>query len=140
MKQLFSKGRHLRFRVKNESLKKIADLESKFPVIGLTIRRLTVPDSTARPSASELLATTFCPHYSNGNNVNNSSSNGCTNKVCPRSDDDAVARLEDENRMLKEKIKLNETQISLQLEVIDQQRAKIEMLEKLISSKLFGIN
>jgi hypothetical protein len=118
------------------------DLESKFPVIGSTIRRLTVPDSSARPSASNLLATTFCPHYTNGSNGcnGNNCNNVSTDEACPRPDDDALARLEDENRMLKEKIKLKDSQLSLQLEVIDQQRATIEMLEKMISSKIFGIN
>jgi hypothetical protein len=57
-----------------------------------------------------LLATTFCPHYSNGINV-------ATNEVCPRSDEDAMARLEDENRTLKEKIKENEAQLSLQVSI-----------------------
>jgi hypothetical protein len=87
-------------------------------VISSTIRRLTFPDSCGRPSASDLLNSTFLPH-----------------EVTSKSG--TLARLEDENESLRGKVKVQETQLSLQLEVIRKQKSRIEMLEKMIASKLF---
>ena len=90
----------------------------KFPLIDVTIRRLTVPNPPARPSASELLTGPF--------------SHEVTTK--PK-----LSQLEDENLILREKVKCQALEISIQKEVIAEQQARIELLEKMISSKLFVI-
>ena len=51
-----------------------------------------------------------------------------------------VSSLEDEHEVLKEKVRVQETQIRIQMEMIARQQERIEMLEKMISSNLFVIN
>ena len=80
-----------------------------YPLIDETIRRLTVPNPSARPSASELLTGPF------------------SREITPKPE---LSRLEDENASLRAKVKLQDVQIACQ-------QARIELLEKMISSKFF---
>jgi hypothetical protein len=62
------------------------DLNQAFPTVGSTIRQLTLPDAASRPSASELLSSTFSPLRDA--------------VAASKCDDVTLARLEDENQVL----------------------------------------
>lgn len=92
------------------------DLVEKYPTISKTILRLTQSDPNLRPGAAQLLSS---QEFASNNNS-----------------DDVFLKLEDENQILKDKVKLLESQLNIQVELNRQQQQKIETLEKLLTSNL----